>query len=175
MALICPKCAVLVVLLCFLSDGCWGGILQHKISSPGRAALLKLRGGAGNKRPRDEADGNSTEWQKAGTKCSGLEERNDGGPPAAKVARRSWLGLKSGNSVWGSGLLEMAASAVRGAMSMFSLGKISGRGSAGAKGKSLTKVVFTGDQDRPSAIKRQIEYYFSDHNLPTGKMCVGAG
>jgi hypothetical protein len=42
-----------------------------------------------------------------------------------------------------------------------------------AERKRWVVVRFKGDEDKPTAVRRQIDFYFSDSNLPTGRTFVG--
>jgi hypothetical protein len=102
------------------------------------------------------------------------------GGPATKRPRSSWW---SGSFIATAGRMASAvATAVRrlglpswiaAAGRTRNVAAETGDGKGGrAERKRWAVVRFKGDEDKPTAVRRQIDFYFSDSNLPTGR--VGA-
>jgi hypothetical protein len=155
---------------------------SHRETRP----VLELRGGGwlsgrGVKRSRED------DWRPLD---SSLQDAGGDGIDAGaemmrptKVARSAWAWgwhaqkTSSSEDVGHVGqvfqkLVSSASSAWQGALRILSWSSNTNTklqvSASKKKGSYNTKLVFSGDVDKPAAIKRQVEFYFSDSNLPTG-------
>lgn len=159
---------LLLLLLCMkLMD------VSSSLSSRVRVGTSLRGGGSGRgmKRAREK----ETEDYSVGDSTKGLEPE-DGRAPKPKVPRRSWWSLWGERSVMTNILGDVVHSAFESARRLLSWSQ--SPVSPGQKQPPFDKdgrLVFEGDHDRPVAIKRQIAFYFSDSNLPTGNCDLSVG
>lgn len=147
-------------------------VVADRSSSPcGMINLpLNLRGGGAvrvTKRVRVERLD-----EERGQSAVGLDAFEDGAP-LAKVARNSWWNLWESRNANQNLLSSTVQFALDGAKRLLAWSRtsISAHQSGGIEEEKRGRIVFSGDNDRPSAIMRQIRFYFSDSNLPNGNPC----
>jgi hypothetical protein len=164
---------MLILILILLPMCVESMVSSSSISNHGRIKP-PLRGGGfgrGMKRPREK----QTEHRSVGNSARGWEP-DDGRAPRSKVPRRSWWNLWGDRGAMPSILGDAVQSAFESAKRLFSWSL--SPSSPGRKQSDVDKdgrLVFEGDNDKPAAIKRQIAFYFSDSNLPTGEYDMHVG
>jgi hypothetical protein len=175
----------------------WVNLMQHPglSSSHGgiirRLPAMQLRGGGWNPGRGVKRSSRDDDWRPADQSLSDItgsattDMAKAGMMRPTKVARSAWSwgwgpGGKDSEDDGGlaTGVLDKLASSAsrawQGAMRLFSWPRASSdrnpttRPSLKKRSSNNTRLVFSGDQDRPAAIKRQIDFYFSDSNLPSG-------
>ena len=136
-------------------------------------SVKALRGGGigkGTKRSRGNPEPVAEGHEEGGNVASFQDDRT----PPIKAPRRSWWNLswrggrKDGDS--GNLVKDMLQSALHRARGLFSWSRASSSIFATRKSKASQSrgLVFKDDHDQPTAVRRQIEFYFSDSNLPSG-------
>jgi hypothetical protein len=172
----------------------WVNLMQHPGLSSSHGGIIKrpvmpLRGGGwtsgrGVKRSYREDDWRPADLSLNDMTLSTTDMAKAGMMRPTKVARSAWswpwgLGGKYSDDVGrhATGVLDkLATSASRAwqrALQLFSWSSAPTdrnptRPFQKRRSSNTTRLVFSGDQDRPAAIKRQIDFYFSDSNLPSG-------
>ena len=160
---------LMLMLMCVESMVAYSSISNHgRIETP-------LRGGSfgrGVKRPREK----QTEHGSMGNSARGWEPEA-GRAPRSKAPRRSWWNLWGDRGAMPSILGDVVQSAFESAKRLFSWSHTppTAYGRTPSDVDKDGRLVFEGDNDKPAAIKRQIAFYFSDSNLPTGEYVMHVG